>query len=76
MINIKEIKEIMEENNIEVNSEDIGEKTFRELGIDSVDMMMMIFAIKEKYQIEFMINRENTVNQLILVVNKEIENKK
>ena len=76
MINIKEIKEIMEEKNIEVNSEDIGEKTFRELGIDSVDMMMMIFAIKEKYQIEFMINRENTVNQLILVVNKEIENKK
>ena len=76
MINIKEIKEIMEENNIEVTGEEIGEKTFRELGIDSVDMMMIVFSIKEKYQIDFMINKENTINQLILVVNKEIENKK
>ena len=76
MINIKEVKEIMQENNIDVTSEEIGEKTFKELGIDSVDMMMMIFAIKEKYQIDFMINRENTINQLIFVVNNEIENKK
>ena len=76
MINIKEVKEIMQENNIDVTSEEIGEKTFKELGIDSVDMMMMIFAIKEKYQIDFMINRENTINQLIFAVNKEIENKK
>lgn len=76
MVNIEIIKEIMEENNIEVNCEAIEGKTFVELGIDSVDMMMMIFSIKEKYQIDFMINRENTIQQLIEIVNKEIKNKK
>ena len=76
MVNIENIKEIMEENNIEINCENMEEKTFLELGIDSVDMMMMIFSIKEKYQIDFIINRENTIEHLLTLINKEINNKK
>lgn len=74
-MNIEELKEIIEENNIDINYDGMEEKTFSELGIDSVDLMMIIFAIKDKYGIDFMMNRENTIKNLIDVVNREIKNK-
>lgn len=74
-MNIEELKEIMEENNISVNYENMEEKTFEELDLDSVDLMMIIFSIKDKYAIDFMINRGNTVKNLMDIVNREIENK-
>lgn len=75
-MNIEELKEIMEENNIDVNYDNMENKTFEELDLDSVDLMMIIFSIKEKYGIEFIMNRGNTVKDLIDRVNREIENKK
>lgn len=75
-MNIEELKEIMEENNIDVNYDNMENKTFEELDLDSVDLMMIIFSIKEKYGIEFIMNRGNTVKNLIDRVNREIENKK
>lgn len=74
-MNIEELKEIIEENNIDINYDGMEEKTFSELGIDSVDLMMIIFAIKDKYGIDFMMNKENTIKNLIDVVNREIKNK-
>ena len=74
-MNIEELKEIREENNISVDYENMEEKTFEELDLDSVDLMMIIFSIKDKYGIDFMINRGNTVKNLIDIVNREIENK-
>lgn len=74
-MNIEELKEIIEENNIDINYDGMEEKTFPELGIDSVDLMMIIFAIKDKYGIDFMMNKENTIKNLIDVVNREIKNK-
>ena len=75
-MNIEELKEIMEENTIDVNYDNMENKTFEELDLDSVDLMMIIFSIKEKYGIEFIMNRGNTVKDLIDRVNREIENKK
>ena len=74
-MNIEDLKEIIEENNIDINYEGMEGKTFSELGIDSVDLMMIVFAIKDKYDIDFMMNRENTIKNLIDVVNREIKNK-
>lgn len=74
-MNIEELKEIIEENNIDINYDGMEEKTFSELGIDSIDLMMIIFAIKDKYGIDFMMNKENTIKNLIDVVNREIKNK-
>lgn len=76
LINKEKIIEMMKDNNIDIDYDiDMNNKSFEELGLDSVDLMMLSFSIKEEYKVDFMINRSNTMEHMIEVVNREINSK-
>lgn len=67
-----EIIEIMKDNDINIEYENIENRTFEELGIDSVDLMMVIFGIKTKYNIDLAPDKNITIQQMVDRINENL----
>ena len=67
-----EIIEIMKENDIDIDYKNIENKTFEDLGIDSVDLMMIIFTIKTKYNVELSPDKNITIEQMVNKINEKL----
>lgn len=68
-----EIIEIMKDNDINIEYENIENRTFEELGIDSVDLMMVIFGIKTKYNIDLAPDKNITIQQMVDRINENLK---
>ena len=67
-----ELIEIMKENDIDIDYKNIENKTFEDLGIDSVDLMMIIFTIKTKYNVELSPDKNITIEQMVNKINEKL----
>ena len=80
MITIDEIRELLQSQNIEIGSEKISELgSFKDNGIDSISLMMLIVLIEEKHQIEIDTSLLSSLDELsagdfLAIVNKIINN--
>lgn len=67
--NLPKIVEIIRESvsGVEIDESDDGDRTFKELGIDSLDKMSLLLNIQEHWSFEFaqeQINDINTINEI------------
>ena len=78
MVTVKDIFEIMKNNNIDFDLEDIDHiKPLSEQGFDSLDIMSLLFSLEEKYDIKF--NEDDidegklgSLNEIISFMNKNL----
>ena len=63
----------MKDNDINIEYENIENRTFEELGIDSVDLMMVIFGIKTKYNIDLAPDKNITIQQMVDRINENLK---
>ena len=79
MITIDEIRELLRSQNIEIGSEKINEmNNFKDNGIDSISLMMLIVLIEEKHQIEIDTSLLSNLDELsvgdFLAITNKIKN--
>ena len=74
MIQYSDILEIMKRNRIkeELIHELKDTVTLEEAEFDSLDLMMLLHEISNKYDIELKLNRSNTFEQIVGMVNSKL----
>lgn len=72
-MNKEEILDLMRENNIDIDYTNTENKTFEELGLDSVDLMMLIFAIKSKYKVDLTPDKKITLEETVDRINEYLK---
>ena len=78
MINVDDVREIVKKNEIKLDFERLNyDELLKEQGVDSLDMVTILFSIEEIYNIK--INEEDieqgrvaTINSIVEFVNKKI----
>ena len=70
-MSMENLIELFKTNNIKVKGEISEEKTLSEIGIDSLDTMMVTYSIAETTGKELELNKSHTLRSILAMINAE-----
>ncbi len=68
-MNINDLKDFMKKCKFEINGEVTENATLGELGMESLDIMMLTFELGSEYNKDFEIKANNTIAEILNMVN-------